>query len=262
MPSPTTPATAPAPRRFKAFTLIELLVVIAIIAVLAGLLLPALARAKAKAQSIACLNNERQWGLGLRMYADENRDQVPEEGYIGSPISDAISGNLIEAWYNSVAPLVSQPRLVDLYFATPAKPPLPSTKSIFACPTARNPTNAPTLSWAFFMYGENSRLCINRGTRTNGVGQTRLTGVVKPSETIFMAENDSSSSTQPSASGVTGRYAIGRHDRRGNFSMVDGSSHSVRTNDFLRTDSEANDAAIEWAKPRSIYWYPSATTPN
>lgn len=252
----------------RGFTLIELLVVIAIIAILAAMLLPALAKAKAKASRTACLSNMKQWGIAFRMYTDDNYDVVPEEGNVGTPVIDPANR---DAWYNSVTPLIGSLTLSNMYRLTPPNPPLPKSSTIFSCPstaeptTAKNPyANPPTASRAFFMYGENGRLCVNKGGATRVVPNTKMTTVRNPSDTIFLAEVDPNGedNNNVAQSNVTGQYAVARHEKVGNFALCDGSSRGVRTNDFLRTSTESNSAASEWAVARKIYWYPAENTPN
>ena len=97
-------------RAVRAFTLIELLVVIAIIAILAALLLPALANAKSRARSTACLNNLRQIGLGVRMYADEDDDGfLPGNSHVA----------LTNSWIYTLSPFLGD---VDKIRICPADP--------------------------------------------------------------------------------------------------------------------------------------------
>ncbi|HAV64125.1 MAG TPA: hypothetical protein DCY13_17380 [Verrucomicrobiales bacterium] len=229
-----------------AFTLIELLVVIAIIAVLAGLLLPALAKAKQKAKDTACLSNMRQWGLAFRMYSDDFEDYFPYEGapgHIGQ-------GFNVEAWYNVVPRFAGQSSLQDLYNRT--NPPQPGMNTLFNCPLVSKPLKSPpTPVNAYFMYGFNNRM------DPNGPARFRVSQVRKPVETVLFTEN--SEGAFPSTSG---RFTPARHNGRANLVFVDGHAALMHSNLWIRTAAEDSSSNVEWSRPRAVYWYPFGGAPN
>jgi prepilin-type N-terminal cleavage/methylation domain-containing protein/prepilin-type processing-associated H-X9-DG protein len=154
-----------------AFTLIELLVVIAIIAILAAMLLPALSAAKAKAKQSNCLNNMKQMGLAMHMFADDNGGRVPraDEPY----------------WWSVFAPYLGGSRAaLDEYKRVRVL-----TCSSYPIDTARG---AQFICYVVNAFDFTSPK--DMAGRTDGIaGLVPLSRAQRPTDTVYLADNENGS---------------------------------------------------------------------
>ena len=243
-------------KKDSGFTLIELLVVIAIIAILAAMLLPALSKAKAKAQQADCLSNLKQWGLADTMYVDDNNQVFPYpryQGYASSADQDNPSWLTIptfhtqgvgdDVWFNALPPYVGGKTMYDWARNATA---FYDTKSIFTCPTAYGQgidqvdKQAGTDQYdmipgvrPLFSYAMNSKALANEEISLNNLTVVKTKMVAHPSAFVLFSDVRNRSLEAPFSGSqgnqiklatphcYTTRFSS-RHNSGGNITFSDG----------------------------------------
>lgn len=202
----------------KAFTLIELLVVIAIIAILAGMLLPALGKAKMKAKGTVCISSFKQLQLALDLYVGDFADRLPKNQNPNAP-SYADPDTWIGATeFGSANPTPVYPdRDYPARTGTLAK--YAAAPGLFRCPAQR--PEASTV----FTHGSYS-VCLNSKLNSGpGGGSSLLTSIANPGNTFAFVDMKLASHAPlivTSTDTFWGKYPAARHGNAGLFSFADG----------------------------------------
>lgn len=213
-------------REGSAFSLLELLVVITITVALAGVLLPALSRARRSARDVGCLNNLRQWGKATQLYAAENNDRLPWDG---SP--NGLSRET--GWYIELPRVIGIPTYPELSWRTNAE--VPVSTSVWICPANPRRSNGNNL----FHY------CLNEHVNGRGGGRRAdLTSIRKPAATIWMFDNGKLAAVAQQNNAHTNIHRSGAH-----FLFLDGHvQHFPNTRywDFENGKGRTDDTELLW----------------
>ncbi len=211
----------------RAFTLIELLVVIAIMAILASMLLPALAKAKAKAHSISCLNNLRQWGLSTLLFAGDNDDFLPRDG---SPNGSSLN----EGWYVDLPKILGMRSYQQMPWHTNAATAL--ERSIWICPSNPRRSNGTNL----FHY------CLNEHVNGTGLDNqpVRHSSINHPAKVVWLFDNG-----KQAAVAQQNNVHRNLHNDGAQFVFLDGHAQRLKNSDywdFSNQKGRTNNPELAW----------------